>query len=133
SSSLVYGIFIFFFFSSRRRHTRFSRDWSSDVCSSDLIADAAAELEAELVLPAREGELVVAEHGRGVHEELGPEDVVPASAEGGIGPGDLELRTARLAAIEVEHIAAEVDAEEVAVPVAEAEVGPWTVGICVIA
>src|SRR5690606_40725663 len=26
-----------FFFSSRRRHTRFSRDWSSDVCSSDLI------------------------------------------------------------------------------------------------
>src|SRR5205809_6758324 len=32
-----------FFFSSRRRHTRCSRDWSSDVCSSDL-----AELEAEL-------------------------------------------------------------------------------------
>src|SRR5690606_5621058 len=27
-----------FFFSSRRRHTRFSRDWSSDVCSSDLEA-----------------------------------------------------------------------------------------------
>src|SRR5690606_39778968 len=26
----------FFCFSSRRRHTRFSRDWSSDVCSSDL-------------------------------------------------------------------------------------------------
>src|SRR2546429_9137296 len=26
-----------FFFSSRRRHTRCSRDWSSDVCSSDLI------------------------------------------------------------------------------------------------
>src|SRR5690606_40834818 len=26
-----------FFFSSRRRHTRFSRDWSSDVCSSDLV------------------------------------------------------------------------------------------------
>src|SRR5690606_10765139 len=28
--------FVIFFFSSRRRHTRFSRDWSSDVCSSDL-------------------------------------------------------------------------------------------------
>src|SRR5690606_40128477 len=27
-----------FFFSSRRRHTRFSRDWSSDVCSSDLVS-----------------------------------------------------------------------------------------------
>src|SRR5256886_4734083 len=28
---------VFFFFSSRRRHTRFDCDWSSDVCSSDLI------------------------------------------------------------------------------------------------
>src|SRR5207245_6489543 len=28
----------FFFFSSRRRHTRCYRDWSSDVCSSDLSA-----------------------------------------------------------------------------------------------
>src|SRR6185369_8967812 len=28
--------FCFFFFSSRRRHTRFKCDWSSDVCSSDL-------------------------------------------------------------------------------------------------
>src|SRR6266542_6592060 len=28
--------FFFFFFSSRRRHTRCYRDWSSDVCSSDL-------------------------------------------------------------------------------------------------
>src|SRR2546428_8342069 len=28
--------FFFFFFSSRRRHTRSDRDWSSDVCSSDL-------------------------------------------------------------------------------------------------
>src|SRR2546429_3894660 len=29
-------VYVFFFFSSRRRHTRCSRDWSSDVCSSDL-------------------------------------------------------------------------------------------------
>src|SRR5215203_7094474 len=29
-------IICFFFFSSRRRHTRYWRDWSSDVCSSDL-------------------------------------------------------------------------------------------------
>src|SRR5699024_11402345 len=28
--------YIYFFFSSRRRHTRSKRDWSSDVCSSDL-------------------------------------------------------------------------------------------------
>src|SRR5205809_3353076 len=33
----IYFFFFFFFFSSRRRHTRCSRDWSSDVCSSDLI------------------------------------------------------------------------------------------------
>src|SRR2546430_17290770 len=32
------GVLIFFFFfSSRRRHTRFDCDWSSDVCSSDLL------------------------------------------------------------------------------------------------
>src|SRR5699024_9160725 len=29
-------VYLFFFFSSRRRHTRSKRDWSSDVCSSDL-------------------------------------------------------------------------------------------------
>src|SRR5438876_9405626 len=30
---------IFFFFSSRRRHTRWTGDWSSDVCSSDLVRE----------------------------------------------------------------------------------------------
>src|SRR5690348_17785601 len=29
-------LFVYFFFSSRRRHTRWTGDWSSDVCSSDL-------------------------------------------------------------------------------------------------
>src|SRR2546430_8997885 len=33
-----YMVPYFFFFSSRRRHTRFDCDWSSDVCSSDLVA-----------------------------------------------------------------------------------------------
>src|SRR6266702_3065337 len=32
---IMFSMF-FFFFSSRRRHTRWPRDWSSDVCSSDL-------------------------------------------------------------------------------------------------
>src|SRR5690606_39461996 len=31
-----FALLLVFFFSSRRRHTIFSRDWSSDVCSSDL-------------------------------------------------------------------------------------------------
>ena len=35
---------IFFFFSSRRRHTRSDRDWSSDVCSSDLLEKHHADL-----------------------------------------------------------------------------------------
>src|SRR5256885_8672081 len=33
----------FFFFSSRRRHTRLQGDWSSDVCSSDLVGHSAEE------------------------------------------------------------------------------------------
>src|SRR5438105_6962450 len=38
----------FFFFSSRRRHTRSTRDWSSDVCSSDLASEEKArELRVE--------------------------------------------------------------------------------------
>src|SRR5690606_40269231 len=45
--------FTYFFFSSRRRHTRFSRDWSSDVCSSDLGA-----------LTPRQGAVSVREFGR---------------------------------------------------------------------
>src|SRR5690606_40689229 len=47
------------FFSSRRRHTRFSRDWSSDVCSSDLVLnDAVAEAKRQGFLRA---DLLVAE------------------------------------------------------------------------
>src|SRR6266699_5099221 len=47
----------FFFFSSRRRHTRCGRDWSSDVCSSDLHDRM---LEAQAVQHAREIEYGVA-------------------------------------------------------------------------
>src|SRR2546430_6779147 len=36
---------MFFFFSSRRRHTRFDCDWSSDVCSSDLSCDIPKRLD----------------------------------------------------------------------------------------
>src|SRR5690242_20890333 len=40
--------FFFFFFSSRRRHTRLTCDWSSDVCSSDLLLDLLDGLLAEV-------------------------------------------------------------------------------------
>src|SRR3989449_6777774 len=42
----------FFFFSSRRRHTRCSRDWSSDVCSSDLLTSTGTA--AQLILESPE-------------------------------------------------------------------------------
>src|SRR2546422_6366367 len=79
----------FFFFSSRRRHTRCSRDWSSDVCSSDLdiavreLPDEAVAVDAEhlgaqpqhievpgvLHLRARHGEL----EGRSEERRVGKE------------------------------------------------------------
>src|SRR5699024_11992921 len=37
------------FFSSRRRHTRSKRDWSSDVCSSDLAADDASKVATDYI------------------------------------------------------------------------------------
>src|SRR5699024_11992460 len=51
---------LFFFFSSRRRHTISKRDWSSDVCSSDL-----GTLEHLLVPRGGEGRL-----GRRYHDKL---------------------------------------------------------------
>src|SRR5699024_12003221 len=45
SSSVFNTIFVFFFFSSRRRHTRSKRDWSSDVCSSDLTSSVSVDYD----------------------------------------------------------------------------------------
>src|SRR2546422_7193750 len=76
-----------FFFSSRRRHTRCSRDWSSDVCSSDL--------EDHLHLAAHRPQLVLAE-GR----EVAPlEDDLPARRplELEDAPAGRRLAAARLA------------------------------------
>src|SRR5256886_5101021 len=44
-----------FFFSSRRRHTRFDCDWSSDVCSSDLSATATLALCGRQALKGLDG------------------------------------------------------------------------------
>src|SRR6476620_6633450 len=63
----------FFFFSSRRRHTRYWRDWSSDVCSSDLNV---------LVRVARG--LKLEEKLRQARERLGHDLAVQAEM---IGPG----------------------------------------------
>src|SRR5690606_40715149 len=58
----------FFFFSSRRRHTRFSRDWSSDVCSSDLLEEAwLYEAMAECYIPLLDRLERLAEEGVPYH------------------------------------------------------------------
>src|SRR3712207_235520 len=57
-----------FFFSSRRRHTRYWRDWSSDVCSSDLAAFGAR--------PLFEADLLVRVAAEGVNEAKTPEEVL---------------------------------------------------------
>src|SRR5260370_112079 len=46
--------FLFFFFSSRRRHTRFKCDWSSDVCSSDLVEEVVVPASKPVVAPVEE-------------------------------------------------------------------------------
>src|SRR6476620_2198414 len=53
---------MFFFFSSRRRHTRYWRDWSSDVCSSDLPYHRALDVARE----TRLGKSKVGTTGRGI-------------------------------------------------------------------
>src|SRR5699024_11574913 len=58
--------FCFFFFSSRRRHTRSKRDWSSDVCSSDLRHRAAARMRRAVGQESPEPALTQASGGSAV-------------------------------------------------------------------
>src|SRR5205807_9479009 len=46
---ILIDICFVFFFSSRRRHTRLQGDWSSDVCSSDLLGISGADLARQLL------------------------------------------------------------------------------------
>src|SRR2546430_14067626 len=63
---------VFFFFSSRRRHTRFDCDWSSDVCSSDLPReDYFSTVQRLIRLPRRL--TIVADAGNGIAGVYGPE------------------------------------------------------------
>src|SRR5690625_6453932 len=79
--------FLFFFFSSRRRHTRWPRDWSSDVCSSDLAPRA--QEPGQAVERARVGEVAgggpVADAGRLPGDDLldgaGADDLTAVRSE----------------------------------------------------
>src|SRR5690349_22022946 len=74
----------FFFFSSRRRHTRSLRDWSSDVCSSDLMRallrsmqpDQFADITAVSAL-YRPGPMGADSHNKYAHRKNGREPIVP--------------------------------------------------------
>src|SRR3990172_10241675 len=71
---------VFFFFSSRRRHTRCSRDWSSDVCSSDLVdGDGLPALGAEAEVAVAAGQVEPLDHAR-----LGVGGVLPAGEHEGL-------------------------------------------------
>src|SRR5690606_9075670 len=64
-------IIVLFFFSSRRRHTRFSRDWSSDVCSSDLNPDEGYALKTEWIVGVMGPEACAGEVQTWFHDLIG--------------------------------------------------------------
>src|SRR5690606_22124270 len=120
----------FFFFSSRRRHTRFSRDWSSDVCSSDLdsynrgnIDLVAATLDSVNTVYVQLNNEVGPERTVEVATRLGlPEDTLglepyPVNVLGAASPHPLDMVTAysTIAAGGVRHasfiVAEAVDSE----------------------
>src|SRR5207248_5777147 len=70
-----------FFFSSRRRHTRSYGDWSSDVCSSDLLLPEYVEeiTEDEVIFRNYEGKRFVYKQPRQVAAESGCDPLAPAA------------------------------------------------------
>src|SRR6266568_7316089 len=82
----------YFFFSSRRRHTRWNCDWSSDVCSSDLAPGDPAGGEHD---EAGDGGQDEAEAG--AHEQRLPAGPAEQQAE---QAGELDVAAAKLAAAE---------------------------------
>src|SRR6266508_4292853 len=75
----------FFFFSSRSRHTRWPRDWSSDVCSSDLGTGGPSHVR--VVGEGRAEAGVVVEHGRVEVAEVG-EDRIEADHRVALGENE---------------------------------------------
>src|SRR5207245_3471489 len=84
-----------FFFSSRRRHTRCYRDWSSDVCSSDLFSTAFVSGGAALLLQVNTR----------TNQEAAADALGETANElpGGLGDGRIDLYRALMSVIRSEE------------------------------
>src|SRR5688572_32256232 len=78
-----------FFFSSRRRHTRFDCDWSSDVCSSDLLLEQGVAFLRVPLTPAEFG-VQPGNPGLLLAGRRGP-DLAPVLDDEGVDPLVLEV------------------------------------------
>src|SRR5690606_39715559 len=91
--------------SSRRRHTRFSRDWSSDVCSSDLSdyydSDNEGHIFCKMTNDSNEGKTVTIEEGMGFMQGIFIaygitfDDEVNEIRNGGLGSRSEERRVGK--------------------------------------
>src|SRR6266852_7463045 len=109
-----------FFFSSRRRHTRCYRDWSSDVCSSDLVRHAARLEDVEPLehLDALAHEEDESRRGLGEPGDLlwGPQDDLEPFCLEVLAREPEDLGVVGLAARRVRRLAKDAPAERVLHP-----------------
>src|ERR1035441_7211943 len=96
-------LFLFVFFSSRRRHTRCLSDWSSDVCSSDLVMSQCSTttfgscglMVGEIIVPPPPGPIMVQGSNRGAGPGLAAASMIAGSVKARTTRGKQRTRTGR--------------------------------------
>src|SRR2546429_7536406 len=88
---IIFFVFVFFF-SSRRRHTRCSRDWSSDVCSSDLGCGATVDCSGAVVAGAAPADFLFGEERTAADGTAAVQLAVSLVCGDGDGRGGVEPR-----------------------------------------
>src|SRR5256885_8128358 len=88
---------VFFFFSSRRRHTRLQGDWSSDVCSSDLCATIWSQPSSAQIIGQTSNIKIIAAifRKRETRERNRPRTPDPFEIRRRVSPGSTSARAAR--------------------------------------